>query len=129
MQIVPVPHEKLLRVFPFAIHALGRDLSLVFLYSSYRHLGVQVLKRCVPVASANLYHQRAQGAVSLWREEECGCAPAPLLCLLCTFCVAVFEETETLAVFLTSPFTLLEAPEPLLAILYFFICFNNMDVL
>lgn len=64
-------------VFPSASRVLGRDLSLLFLYSGYRrHLWVQVLKCCVPVASATLCHQRAQGAGSLRREEECGCAPA-----------------------------------------------------
>lgn len=96
-----------------------------FLYSSYRHLGVQVWERCVPAAP--LYHQRAQGTG--WREEECGCAPALLPAVLSASWVAVFEGTETLPVFLASLFTLLEAPEPLFAKLYFFICFDTMDVL
>lgn len=50
-----------------------------------------------------------------------------LLCLPCTFWAAAFEGTETL--FLASLITLLEAPEPLFATLYFFICFDPMDVL
>lgn len=87
---------------------------------------MQVLKCSVPVASANLYHQRAQGTVGLWREEECGCAPA-LPAVLALY--AVFEGTETLPEFLASLFTLLEAPEPLFAALFLFICFHTMDVL
>lgn len=86
------------------------------LYSSYRHLGVQVWARCVPAAP--LYHQRAQGTGWLGREEECGCAPALLLGVLSTSWVAVFEGTETLPVFLSSLFALLEAPEPLFAALF-----------
>lgn len=106
----------------FLVQAIGPwPFTSEFLYSGYRHLCVQVLKLCVPVARANLYHQRAQGAVWLWHGEECGCAPAlPAVLALYNLGCCFWRDWDTLPVFLASLFTLLEAPETLFATLYFF---------
>lgn len=78
---------------------------------------------------ANLYHQRAQGTSRSGVRRSVAALQLCLLGLLCILWAAVFEGTETLAVFLASLFTLLEAPEAPFATLHFLICFDTMDML
>lgn len=119
MQIVPVPHEKLLHVFPSASHAVGHDLSLLSFFIQVTDTSVCRFWSCVCLLP---------GLTSTIKghKEQCGCGVGRsvaalqlcLLCLLCTCWLVVFEGTGTLAVFLASLFTLMEAPETLLAALF-----------
>lgn len=80
MQIAPVPHQKLPHVCPFAIHALGRDLSpLNFFIQVTDTSAYRFWSDLCPVASANLYHQRARETGSLWASRS---VAAVQLCLL-----------------------------------------------
>lgn len=121
-------------IFPFALYALGHDLSLLNFFiqvtdtSEYRFW----CELC-PVSSANTYHQRAQETVLFWHEEKHGCSPAlPAVCFPCMFRVAVFSGTEMLAGFLayrSSPCQRPQGPHLLMFPPHTSICSETMELL
>lgn len=118
-----MPHEKSLHVFPFAIHAWGRDLSLLSFFIQITDSSV--CSFCCdpcPGARANLCHPRAQGAVSLWCAQERGSSPALPLALAPCGSRCCFSRDGGSGCGL-------RPPEPRFANLYFFISFESCKTL